>query len=287
MRLSESNMNAKINSEIHASLRRLEDADYVYNQIHSEDMALVIDQSNEADASLQQQINALTKEVYQLHNWVEPHVYLGDLQYFQTLFVGNLQVESGGLIQGNVTFTGGSRPITFEKNVKIDGGLDIIGDEGLFTPKITMGSFDEYNEHTLTIDGTVLDGKVIATQDITFDPAGLVEGNGSGGTLTIRTKKNHTSLLTYTLEPKQSYNSTTHKYQVWCNLLNSTGGTVTSSGSIYTNDQAYKDGQDDASTSYPPNSATFEWFETVDGEPHFRRTGGDFFGRTSRVVYWD
>lgn len=279
----ENAMNAKTNSEIHASLRRLEDADYVYNQVQEENLSLVIDQSNEADNSLQSQINNLSSEVYQLHSYIEPHILEGDLKYFQTLFVGNLQVSSGGLISGRLKIEKGDLETPV---LTVTAGATITGEGGLSTTTINMGE-TEYTPHSLTIDGTALDGTILASQDMTFDPAGLVEGNGSGGTLTIRTKKNHTSLLTYTLEPKQSYNSTTHKYEVWCNLLNSTGGTVTSSGKIFTNDQAYEDGKDDASTSYPPKSATFEWFETVGSEAHFKRTGGDYFGRTSRVVYWD
>lgn len=299
MRLSESNMNAKINSEIHASLRRLEDADYVYNQIHAEDMNLIIDQSNEADESLQSQINALTKETYQLHNWIEPHVYLGDLQYFQTLFVGNLQVESGGLIQGNVTFTGGSNPITFEKNVKIDGGLDIFGDEGLFTPKITMGSFDEYNEHTFTVEGTTLEGRILATQDMSFNLVGLVGGSWSNeaGGKTAKYTVNTTGpraveldSTTVTITPFISYDGNTHKYTATANMK--VGSTVwavaANDDAAVSGDEAYRDGAGSVTACTHTNgSAKLSYAGTGNGgHGYMYQSSTKIVSSGSKWVYW-
>ena len=293
MRLSESNMNAKINSEIHASLRRLEDADYVYNQVHSEDMALVIDQSNEADESLQQQINALTKEIYQLHSWVEPHVYLGDLQFFQKLYVGNLQVAEGGEITGHVRFNSGVDIYDMLEAASIN----VFGEGGsIWTPSIDIGQdisiggggAGSYGPHDLTVEGQNL-GSVLATQDLTFSLAGLASGSWSGSMFKVETNRNHIVLgsTTITARPHFTYNSSTHTYTISADATDENGTVHAVSTTVDSGDQAYRDGQDDASTSYPPNSATFEWFETVGGEPHFRRTSGDFFGRTSRVVYWD
>lgn len=283
----ENAMNAKTNSEIHASLRRLEDADYVYNQVQEENLSLVIDQSNEADNSLQSQINNLSSEVYQLHSYIEPHIMEGDLKYFQTLYVGNLQVDSGGKIGGRVTFTG--NPITFEGGVIVDEGLDIYGDAGLFTPQITMGDEKTYTSHTLTVEGQTLTGNILATQDMSFSLAGLASGSWSGSMFKVETNRNHIILgsTTITARPHFAYNSSTHTYTISADATDENGTVHAVSTTVDSGDQAYIDGQDDASTSYPPNSATFEWFETVDGEPHFKRTDGDFFGRTSRVVYWD
>lgn len=248
MRLSENNMNAKINSEIHASLRRLEDADYVYNQVLSEDMGLLIDQSNEADNSLQSQINGLSSEVYQLHQYMEPHIQSGDLQYFQTLYVGNLQVSDGGLISGRVRMTGDLEvPV-----LAVTSGATITGEAGLSTTTINMGE-NEYTPHTFTVEGTTLTGYILASQDMSFNLVGLVGGSWSNVTggktakYTVNTTGPNAVELdstTVTITPFISYDGNTHKYTATANM--EVGGVVwavaANDDAAVSGDEAYQDG---------------------------------------------
>lgn len=154
-------------SEIHASLRRLEDADYISEQVMAQNMSTLADELGEVDARLTKAVNSLNNEVYQLHSYIEPHLYNDDLQFFQTIYVGNLQVSDGGYITGNLTIgSGGS--LTVDGSIMANNGVDIY-DGTLFTPKITMGDEKEYTSHTLTINGTTLHGYILATQDLVLN----------------------------------------------------------------------------------------------------------------------
>lgn len=295
MRLSESNMNAKINSEIHASLRRLEDADYVYNQIHSEDMAMVIDQSNEADESLQSQINALTKEVYQLHSWIEPHVYLGDLQYFQTLYAGNLQVSSGGKISGRLKIEEGDLETPV---LTVTAGATITGKGGLSTTTINMGE-NEYTPHTFTVEGTTLDGRILASQDMTFSLVGLVRGSWSNETggktakYTVNTtgpKAVELDSTTVTITPFISYDSNTHKYTATANIKvgNVVLAVAANDDAAVSGDEAYRDGAGSVTACTHTNgSAKLSYAGTgPGGQGWLFQSNTKIVSSGSKMVYW-
>ena len=246
MRLSERDIKTHINSEIHASLRRLEDADIISNMVQADNTGILIDQANEANQNLQSQIDGLSSEVYQLYNYISPHIYEGDLQYFQTLYVGNLQVDSGGSIGGRVTFTGG--PITFKNNVIVDGGLDVYGNAGVFAPVFTVGE-ESFTPHKLTIEGTDLAGSILSTDDLSFSLSGLASGSWSGKTYSVKTKKNNIVLDSVTLSVKLHcyYVSDSNNYRYWATVEDGGGVTRVSSGVEYTGTEAYDDGKDDGS----------------------------------------
>lgn len=222
MRSRGRNINSKINSEIHASLHRLEDANYVNNMIQAENTELLINQTNEATGSLQSQIDDLSGEVYKLHEYIEPHMYQGDLQLFQTLWVGNLQIDDGGKFGGSFSFTD---DVSFEGDVTMDGALQVAerleSSTEILAPYIIFEDDGiPYEPHTLTVDGTELSETILASGDISFSLAGLVEGVGTGGTtsLTIRTKNNHTTLLSLTVEPHINYDSDNKKFYAWATV---------------------------------------------------------------------
>lgn len=250
MRLSERDVKTNINSEIHASLRRLEDADYFNSRVQSENTSILISQANEANQNLQSQIDGLSSEVYQLHNYIAPHIYEGDLQYFQTLYVGNLQVDSGGSIGGRVTFTGG--PITFKQNVIVDGGLDVYGNAGVFAPVFTVGE-ENFTPHKLTIEGTDLEGSILSTDDLSFSLTGLASPGWSGtlssATFAVKTNTNNIVLGSTTLIPAvhAEYDSSQHKYKVWATAVDQNGTKRLESATQYTSDTAYEHGKGDGS----------------------------------------
>lgn len=184
MRLSERDIKTNINSEIHASLRRLEDANYTSEVVQDEKLSTLGDQ-------LESKIGKLQNEVYQLHSYLETHIYNDDLQFFQTIYIGNLQVAEGGEINGNLLINNGGT-LTVDGSIMANTGVDIYGDAGLFTPKITMGDESEYTSHTLSVCGTVITGKILATQDLsvlsTYAPHTLTVGNATSSARVLATQ---------------------------------------------------------------------------------------------------
>lgn len=271
-------------SEIHASLRRLEDADYISEQVMSQNLSVMADNVDEVDQRLTKSVNDLNNEAYQLHTYIEPHLYNDDLQFFQTIYIGSFMVSDGGYITGDVTIDNGGS-LTVDGTIMANNGVDIY-DGTLFTPSVTMQTGDdlsEYTPHTFTIEGTPLTGTILSTQDMSFSLVGLVEGNASDNTYTMRTIQNHIDLLSVTVEPHISYDEDTHKYYAYANLKNPQGTVVLASTNVWSGTEAYDAGG--SGTSYS-HSATLEWFETVDNVPHFKKTSGDRIGYDPTVVYW-
>lgn len=200
MRLSERDIKTNINSEIHASLRRLEEADYVSEIVQQQNLSAVVDQVNETAAGLSTSVGGLQDEAYQLHEYIAPHIFQGDLQYFQNAYVGTLMVEDGGQISGQMTFTNATY---FDDYVQIDDDLEVSGDLGVFG-SINFGGGDlesdriyGFGPHTMTVDGTELSQYILSTGDITFNFVGLAERIWSDdNTFIVRTKKNKTVLGT-------------------------------------------------------------------------------------------
>ena len=276
----DSNIQAGINSEIHASLRRLEDADYVNNLIRDEETNILIGQANEANSNLQSQIDHLTSEVYQLHSYMEPHIYNGDLCYFQTLYAGNLQVSNGGQIGGNILFTGlttfnmGAEfmsSATFRQSVSVQGD----------------GALSSFTPHTVTIDGTAQANKVLATGDLSFSWVGLVEGNWSGGTYTVKSTGSQTTLdsTSITVTPSFSYDSDTHQYSISAGVTDENGNIVAYCDPVSSGTAAYEDGGG-GNTEAHSHSARLQYLATVEGYPTFRKLSGDTIGTGTRTVYW-
>lgn len=148
-----------INSEIHASLRRLEDADYISDQIQTKNLQTLADQVNV-------KIKELQGEVYQLHSYMEPHIHNDDLCLFNTLYVGNLQVSSGGEISGLVQF---NNNVSIEAELSVDGVLNAY--TSVVTPSVKVtsgGSTYSFTPRTITVNGTQLSGRILATRNMTI-----------------------------------------------------------------------------------------------------------------------
>ena len=161
------NANTRMNSEIHASLRRLEDADYIGEQVMTRQLGILGGQLDEAEQRLTTAINSLNEEVYQLHTYIEPHLYDDDLKFFQDIYVGNLQVSDGGYIEGNLTISG-SGTFTVDKTILANNGIDIY-EGALFTPLITMPAKSgelSFTPHKLKVNGREADGYILATKDV-------------------------------------------------------------------------------------------------------------------------
>ena len=161
MRQTERDVKTGINSEIHASLRRLEDANIISEEVQARNLETLAEQ-------VETKIGELQEEVYQLHTYIEPHIMDNDLQYFQTAWIGNLQVEDGGYLTGNFEIGSGGT-LTVDGAIMANTGVDIYGEDGLFTPVIQMpsgGGVSNFTPHTLTINGRLLDGKILATKDL-------------------------------------------------------------------------------------------------------------------------
>lgn len=171
MAKSERNVKTGINSEIHASLRRLEEADYVSEMVQSENLQTVNDQ-------LSSKVKELQNEVYQLHTYMEPHIYQDDLCYFQNIYVGNLQVDQGASINGDVQ-------IINKSSLTVDGALTVQGEVNVFAGMTVSGgnlststlwamesvivgqnSSIKFSPHTLSVNGSTLTGQILATQDL-------------------------------------------------------------------------------------------------------------------------
>lgn len=142
-----------INSEIHASLRRLEDADYISDQIQTKNLQTLADQVNV-------KIKELQGEVYQLHSYMEPHIYNNDLQHFNNIYIGNLNVASGGSIYGETIFYD---RLTVQDYLDVGSVLDV-GLE-VHTPKIISGSYS-FTPRTITVNGTQITGRILATRNL-------------------------------------------------------------------------------------------------------------------------
>lgn len=207
MRQSDYNVKTGINSEIHASLRRLEDADYISEQVMMDNLTVLTDHVDEIDQRLTAAVNDLENEVFQLHTYIEPHIYQDDLQYFQTIYIGDFVVSGGGSTGGNVT-VGGS--LTVNGTIMADNGIDIYGGT-LFTPTITFPDENTYQPRTFSIEGEALAGKILASQDLSFSLVGLVEVGLTGGTFVVVTKKNQILLGSCTVTPTAYYDSATNK----------------------------------------------------------------------------
>lgn len=222
MRVTEQDVKTGINSEIHASLRRLEEADYVSETILSGKLNTLAGQLDEVDQRLTASANKLYTEVYRLHDFLEPHIMNDDLCLFQNLFAGYLQVESGASIGGGATFPGEGNTVTFQGGISVWGNADIQGE--LFTADFQMdtgGAFTSFGPHTLTIEGTELDGYILASEDLTFSFAGLVEGSWSGTTYTVETTTNHIELdsTTIAVQAYINYDTTKKKYIASASLI--------------------------------------------------------------------
>lgn len=233
MYLTERELRSKINSEIHTSLQRLEDADYVNSIIQERKTIALADHVDAVD-------ERLTKELYQLHDYIAPHIRNGDLKYFSKLVAGT----------------------------------------------ITMNNAD-YSPHAITVDGTVQTASILSTGDLSFSWAGLVEGSWSGDNYTVRSKNSGTTLVSAAVTPHVEivYDSVAHEYKISPYVTDEKGIKHPSKGPYPTGTQAYQDGKDEG--SYPPNSAVLEWFETVGGVPHFKKTSGDSIGEDPKTVYFD
>lgn len=228
MRVTEQDVKTSINSEIHASLRRLEEADYVSETILSGKLNTLAGQLDEVDQRLTASVNKLYTEVYGIHDFLEPHIMDSDLCLFQNVYTGYLQVESGASIGGGATFTGESSFVTVQGGLSVWGGVDIQGK--LFAAQFEMdtgGAFTSFGPHTLTIEGTELAGYILASQDLAFSLAGLVEGRWSGGTYTVKTKKTKLELAStsITVQAFISYDSDEKKYHATASAIDENGVT--------------------------------------------------------------
>lgn len=223
MRVTEQDVKTSINSEIHASLRRLEEADYVSETILSGKLNTLAGQLEEVDQRLTASVNKLYTEVYGIHDFLEPHIMDSDLCLFQNVYTGYLQVESGASIGGSVTFTDESLSggVLCKGHLTVDDGLQVNGDNGMFVKLISMPDENDYTPHTLTIEGTTLDGYILASEDLTFSFAGLVEGSWSGTTYTVETTTNHIELASTTIavQASISYDTTAKKYIASASLI--------------------------------------------------------------------
>lgn len=164
------NVNARTTNEIHASLRRLEDADAFSEQVMSEKITVLADQLDAVDQRLTSGINTLNEHILKLDGYVRPHIYNDDLQYFQTLYVGDLQVSSSAFIEGTLEVGRGLSGI-----LKVNGeikakDISIIDNDGeMYTPSLVMttgGGAVTFTPHILKVNGRQAPGYVLASEDL-------------------------------------------------------------------------------------------------------------------------
>lgn len=272
MRSSERNVKTNINSEIHASLRRLEDADYVNSVTQSETIGVLVDQANSANQNLQNQISNLSGEVYKLHGYISPHIKDGDLRAFSTLDVGNLTVTSGGEVTGQFKFNSG---VSIGGAVGINATLTMQNGNSIVVNSFVMGDSQIYGPHTLTVEGRSI-GSVLAPNDLSFNLVGLVEGVGSGDKLTIQTTRSDTKLLEFTVEPHIKYDNATHKYFAWANLKRSNGSIVVAT------DNAWADNE----SLVASGSATVSYYGTAPGNGYLFWSDERIVNTGTRTVFW-
>ena len=256
MRSSERDIKTGINSVIHASLRRLEDANYVSEANQAKNLTAVSNQVNATNNT----VSSLRNELRKLHDFISPHIMSDDLQLFQNIYIGHLEVDNGASFSGSVQMG---------NNLSVAGlvGADALNvKDQWFVPR------------SVTVDGEVLSEKVLATGDLAFSLAGLVEGSWSGRTYTVKTKKNHTTVdsTTVTVEAHHEYNSAIHQYNIWA-VLKQGSTTLYTSAITLSGLEAYG-----AGSEKHKNSVTLTY--TGDG-PRIYRASKDL-GEGSKVVYY-
>ena len=216
MRQSDYNVKTGINSEIHASLRRLEDADYISEQVMMDNLTVLTDHVDEIDQRLTAAVNDLENEIKAIYNYITPHLKDDDLSLFQNIWVGNLAVDTQATITGNVSITDHGR-LTVDGLITASRGITI--ENG----NITMPDSNKYSYHTFSIEGDALDGYILATKDLSFSLVGLVEGFPSGATYLVRTKKNQILLGSVTVQPVVRYDSTNNIFYAKAKLTDNNG----------------------------------------------------------------
>lgn len=263
MRLSERDIKTGINSEIHASLRRLEDANAISESVQAKNLGQVVDSLNTTNSN----VSKLRTEIYKLHSYLEPHIMGGDLCLFQNLNAGNLVVANGASFSGNVIM---NSVLTVKGMLSASAGM-MVSDSGIFSPR------------AVSIDGDNLGGtKVLATGDLTFSLAGLVEGGWSGRKYAVKSKKNQTEVLstTVTVETHYEYNDTYKQYRTW-SVLKEGSETLYTTANAWTGLDAYNAGKEDGGEKHT-HSVTLTY--TGDG-PNLYRASKDL-GEGSKVVYY-
>ena len=137
MRLSERDVKTGINSEIHASLRRLEDANAISESVQAKNLGQVVDSLNTTNSN----VSKLRTEIHKLHEYLEPHIMGGDLCLFQNLNVGNLAVDNGATFSGRVSM---NNSLYVKDSISTNG--NVVVDAYFFKP------------HSVSVDGEELYG---------------------------------------------------------------------------------------------------------------------------------
>lgn len=262
MRSSESDIKTGINSEIHASLRRLEDANYVSEMTQAKNLTAVSDQVNSVNST----VSSLRNEIHKLHDYISPHIMNDELKLFQNIYVGHLEVDNGAVITGETKFN---------SNVVVHGALNAMHGISVHEGGVQCG-FVIYQPKDVSVDGTKI-GSVLGTHDLDFNLAELVTGSWSGRTYTVKTKKNNTTVAstTVTVEAQHEYNSTIHQYKIWA-VLKQGNTTLYTSAITLSGLEAYAAGGEKHK-----NSVTLVYT----GEPYTYRASKDL-GTSNKVVYY-